>query len=434
MTRNRPTITGWVLTVTLSLTAAAAQWGCGATCDRMEKDRKEFLGRKSENSGPHIEAIVPFDMANELIVPQIKKVKPIDIKMSGLGKLGDYLGELSVIPARVEMKPASKDHIGFRLTFDIRDKGKKAFEMYADIEVQPQVDLETGKVIIAFTSETLKDVKPQLSRDAKKDLGGMIYDKIPKTARIFIPRSLVDAAAGTAVKSLVTRFYEKSRDKLLPGLADMSRFEFQLPQVPIESITITSSGESGGSVRFMVVTKLPVRKGITPPPVGPKVFPRDRISIRMSGSTMAELVNWAMAKKLVPDRYDSKGKAKENGELRPGLDWKAGDKRPMKIYLWDLDKPCMRITLTAKPSVEIVEGQLQIKATDTKTEDVEASAFTKVGVWFYVLWKDAIKFKKKASSQMEFSVAGQEMVASVEETSIANDELSLSLSLKLVGK
>lgn len=405
------------------------QFGCGATCDRIEKDREKFLGRKPANTEPHMEAIVPFAVANELVAPQIEKVKPIDIKIPGMGKLGDHFGELTVVPSKVEMRPAKEGHVGFKLTFEVRDKGKRAFELFANIEIEPQIDIESGKVVVAFTPEALAKVEPRFSKDAKKDLGALIYKRLPKLVRMLLPKSMVESLAGSAVKSLIKSFYRKSKDKLLPRLAELSTFEFQLPPVPLKDVRLTSTPDTGGALKLVLVTGLPVSRGLREIPPGVRKIPDDRISIRVSGSATAELVNWAMSTGLVPDRYDAKGKAKKNGELRPGLAWENGAKRPMRVFLWDLDKPCMRITLKARPVVEVKDGKLQIQTKDTETDDVEASAFTKVGVWFYILWKDAIKLKKKATSRMEFAVAGRKMVAAVESAEVAEDEIFLGVGL-----
>jgi hypothetical protein len=149
----------------------------------------------------------------------------------------------------------------------------------------------------------------------------------------------------------------------------------------------------------------------------------------MSGSTVAELLNWAIKEGLVPSRYNKKGKPKENGELQPGLDWVPG-KRPMKVYLWQTENPCKRITLGADPSVSVKNDKIKIKAENTKIEDVEAAPFTELGIWFYTLWKDAIDFRKSAGSKMSFKIAGEKMVSRIERAAIANDELTLGISVK----
>jgi len=411
------------------LSIAGLQIGCGATCDRLEEDREEFLARKAANADTHVEVLIPFAVAERLVETQVKAVKPIELKIPGLGQLDDYFGELSIAPTRVELKPAAAEHLGFHLDFEVRSDGKKAFAMYMETEVRPEIDLAAGKVIFGFTPEALEKAKPGISKDAKKDLGGVIYSRIPGAARLFIPRSVVDAAAGTAVEILVSSFYAKAKEKMLPKLAEQSRFELTLPDVPLASVAVTSTAEGGGRLRLAMVTSLPARAGIAEAPMDAPKPSEERITIRMSGSTVAELANWAMAKGLVPDRYDGKGKPKKDGELRPGLDWVRGDERPMKVVLWDLDKPCMRITMSAKPSIRIVDEKLEIAATDTETDDVEASAFTKVGVWFYILWKDAMKLHQKTSARMKMVVAGQELEAVVEKAVVERDELVLEVSL-----
>ena len=87
--------------------------------------------------------------------------------------------------------------------------------------------------------------------------------------------------------------------------------------------------------------------------------------------------------------------------------------------------------MSAKPSVAVVDEKLEIKAEDTKTDDVEASAFTKVGVWFYILWKDAMQLQQKTSSRMKVVVAGQEIEVVVEKAAVERDELALEVGLSV---
>lgn len=419
--------------LTAALLLSAMLPGCGATCDRIEEDRNRFLTRKADNTETHVEVLVPFAVAERLVAPQVAAVKPIAIEVPGLGKLADYFGEITVAPTGVTLRPATPDHIGFHLDFEVRSNGKKAFALFLETEVRPEIDLAAGKVALGFTPEVLEKAEPGISDDAGKDLGGLIYGRIPSLARVLIPRSMVDKAAGSTVETLVSRFYGMAKEKMLPKLAETSRFELTLPEVPLASVALTSTDEGGGRLRLALTTSLPVRAGIAETPGDATEPSGETVTVRMSGSTVAELVNWAMSAELLPSRYDSKGKPKKDGELRPGLDWARGEKRPMRVYLWDLDQPCMRITMSAKPLVQVADGKLAIEASDTVTDDVEASAFTKVGVWFYVLWKDAMKLNQKTSSTMRVALAGQEVEITVERAAVERDELTLEVDLSLVG-
>ena len=187
-------------------------------------------------------------------------------------------------------------------------------------------------------------------------------------------------------------------------------------------------------VRLAIVTSLPVSKGVDEARKDWEAVSKKLVSVRMSGSTVAELVNWAMAKGLVPGRYDAKGKPKKDGEYLPGLDWAAGEEHPMKVYLWDLDKPCLRVTMAAKPVVGIADESLEIRAEDVKADEVEASALTKVAVWFRLFWKDALKLQKKASAKARVAAAGKDIDIAVKRAAVEGDELKLWLSLRVREK
>lgn len=418
---------------TVCLVLALLVSGCGGTCDRIDADRTRFLTRAPATSGTHVEMIVPFAVAERLIAPQVAAVKPIDIQLPNLGKLADYFGNLSVAPDRITLKPAPAEHIGFHLDFDVLRNGRKAFSMYMETEVRPEIDLAAGKIIIGFTPEALQKAKVKVSKDAVDDLGALIYEQIPTAARFLIPRSMVETVSATAVERLEETIYSKLKDKMLPKLSEMSRVEIALPSIPLAAVGITSSIKGGGRLRLAVTTALPVRDGIAEPKAGAKEPSSNLITVRMSGGAAAELVNWAMVKGLLPDRYDEKGKAEPDGELRPGLDWIRGDDRPMKVYLWDLEKPCMRLTMSAKPVIAVVDEKLEIKAENPRTDDVEASAFTKVGVHFYMLWKDPMDMNKKSAAKMKMVTAGRAVEIDLKKASIEQDEIVMEVGLTIGG-
>jgi hypothetical protein len=411
---------------------SACQIGCGATvCKRLEADRNQFLARKGGGKGTHLEMTIPFAVAERLVEPFVTVVKPIDIPIPNLGNLSDYFGNLSVVPKGVELIPAAPEYIGFHLDFEIQRNGDRAFDMYLETEVRPEIDLKAGKITIAFSPEALSNTKPGLSKDAKSDLSEMIYSQLPSMARMLIPRSLVDSITDSAVDRLLERFFDRAKQRMLPKLSDMSRFEVALPNLPLSAVSITSTAKGGGRLNLAITTALPVKEGIVDRANGAPQPSRSNVTLRMSGSAAAELVNWALAKGLVPNRYDDKGKPKKDGVYRPGLDWVPSDERPMKIYLWDLEKPCMRITMSAKPTVAVVGDSLEVKAKDIKTDDVDASAFTKLGVWFYTLWKDAMNIKKKSSSKMRMVAAGREIEAIVKKAALEKDELVMEVALTI---
>lgn len=436
MTNNSkfgPRVFGFHSIAATMLFLAAVESGCGGTCDRIDADRTLFLTRKPADTGTHVELIVPFAVAERLIAPQVSAVKPIDIQLPNLGNLADYFGTLSVAPDRVTLKPAAPEYIGFHLDFDVLRDGRKVFSAYMETEVRPEIDLTASKIIIGFTPDALQKAKVKISKDAVDELGMLIYAQIPTAARFLIPKSMVDNVAASAVETLEETFYNKLKDRLLPRLADMSRVEISLPSIPLAAVAITSSMKNGGRLRLAVTTALPVREGIQASAPGTAEPSAEHITVRMSGAAAAELVNWAMQKGLLPDRYDDKGKAKKDGALRPGLDWVRGDKRPMKIYLWDLEKPCMRLSLSAEPTVALVNEKLEIKAENPQTDDVEASAFTKVGVHFYMLWKDPMNLNKKSEAKMKMVAAGREVAVVLKKAAIERDEIVMEVQLTVNG-
>ncbi len=407
----------------MALAALAACTGCG-TCRRLEKDRQKFLERTGATDEPHLQISVPFAVAEDLLNRRIDEIDPLPLKLSVPSALADYFGKLEARARGVKLLPTAAGRLAFRLVFDVRDRDRDrdVFDISVDVEIEPVVDLEAGRVDIEITPDCLGKVKPNISKSAKKELGALIWGRIPKVARLLLPRKAVDEAAASVVKALVSGFAKMSKDKLLKRLGDLSRVSLKLPDVPMKALSIET--DPHGVLRLMAVTGLPVRTGLK----AGVAAPADRITVRLSGPAMAEAVNWAMATGLLPDRFDDKGKARDDGELRAGLDWVPG-KRPMKVMLWDLEGTCMRLTLEAAPELGVKDGRLVIGAKDAEVTDIEASAFVKAGVWFALLWKDAFDVTKKTKAKAKLEIAGQELEVGVATAALANDEITLGLDI-----
>jgi hypothetical protein len=416
-----------VIGVALGLGAGAAA-GCGRTaCDRLARDRQEFLDRATKDSGVHLEVTVPYAVANGLIEPTLSQIAPLPLEIPGLGQLASSFGEITVRPRRVALRPAHGDLVGVRLDFDVRAGGDQAFGLWVETEIEPEVELAAGRVRLGFATEKLQKVKPHLTDDAAAKLGGMIHKRIPSLLRGLVPRAEVDKVAARVVEHLLERFYAVSKDELLPRLSEMSRLTVALPDVPIRDLDLAPTDEAGGGLRLSIATALPVSAGLGPRAAAAPL-PADRVSVRASAPAVAELVNWAMGRGLVPSRYNAKGKPDEKGELVIALEWIPGE-RPMKAHLWQLEGSCKRVDLGANVEVDASGGELRIRATDGVIEDVESAPFMELGVLLYALFKDAVSVTMSRSAELEFSVAGNPLVSRVERAAFAGDELEMTVAL-----
>ncbi len=418
-----------VISLVLVMALVATGSGCGAKCQQTEQDWNSFFAREGEGKNPHVEMIVPFRFAERLIDRQVETLDPFPIDLPVGGSLSSYFGKFTVQVKSVELQRARAGRVGFKVDFYVRNNGERIFTMGVETEVKPKVDLQTGEVTIGLTPESFGDIKPKLSRDAKAQLGGLIWSRIPRMVRNLVPRSAVDNAAAAILKKLVSEFYKRQKNKLLARLGVASTMAIDLPDIPAKKLTFDSYQEHGGGLRLLFYSGLPIETGIDPKKADLGRLPKKQISVRMSGSAVAELTNWAIKTEKVPGRYNRKGKPKEDGEFRPGLAWVPG-KRPMKVYLWQLERPCKRITIGTNPTVSVKNDKIQIETKGTEIEDVEATAITELGIWFVTLWKDAVDVRKSAAAEMHFTVAGKKMVTKIERASIENDELTLGISLK----
>ena len=417
-----------------ALLAAVALPGCGAkTCKRLARDREAFLSRAAKDEGTHLEVTVPYAVANALVGPSLEKVEPIALDVPGLGALSAAFGKLRVRPRAATLHPAKGGLVGLRLDFDVTAGGSDAFGLWMDAAFAPEVDLKAGAASIGFSKESLKDVAPHVTDDAAKKLGGVVYGNIPGIARALVARSAVDKAAGAVVEFLLRQFYALAKDELLPRVSELARIRVALPDVPIRDLALAPTDDAGGALRLSITTSLPVPKGLAPRAADAAALPGDRVSVRATAATFAELANWAMAKGLVPARYNAKGKADEKGEYLAALEWVPG-KRPMKIHLWQLEGVCKRVDMGAEAAIDVEDGALRIRATGGVIEGSKASPFTELGVFFYALWKDAVKTTISRPAQLRFSAGGQELTTRVESATLAGDEVTMTLALAPASK
>jgi len=427
---NHEPAPGLVAFVAALVLVSALLPGCGgATCERLAADRQAFLTRTATGGGPHLEVTVPYAVANALIAPALTKIDALEVELPGLGSLASAFGELAVRPRRVTLSPAKGDLVGLRLDFDVLVGRDEAFGLWLDTELRPAVDLAAGRAELGFSPESLKKVVPHLSPDAAERLGGIVYKRLPTLARAIVSRAAVDQAAGSAVEFLLKQFYALAKDKLLRQLSDRARLSIALPDVPIRTLSLGPTTEAGGGLRLAITTSLPIGAALGPREVRSQRLPADRVTLRASAATLAELVNWAMARGLVPSRYNDKGQADDQGEYLAAVEWIAGE-RPMKAHLWQLEGSCMRLDMGANARVGAKDGKVSIAAEDGVIEDVDAAPLTEVGVFFYALWKDAVNVTLDRSAELRFKVADQELVSRVEQATLTDDELTLIVTLQ----
>jgi hypothetical protein len=403
--------------------------GCGATCKRIEADRQSFLSRTASSNGqPHLEVSMPFALAEKLISKQLDLIEPVAIEVPGLGKLGAYFGQLKLRPSRIALLPAQRDRVGLELGFEVLVGSATAFSLFIDTEIKPQIDFSSGRVELAVEPESFEAVRPRLDSDSAGKLAKLIYSKIPSLARTLVSQDTVTTAAAATVDSLLHRFYAAYKDKLLRRVCRLTRLSLALPDIPVERIALSTVGQDGdGALLLLVTTRLPVSAGVTG---STRPTNRRLATFRLSAETAAELVNWAMHKGHLPNRYDKKGKPSETGELWAGLEWAPGE-RPMKIHLWQLEGSCKRIDLGADARISLENAKLRIDAQNAVIEGSKAAALTELGIFFVSLWKDAVDKTLRANAALRFEVAGREVLTTASQAALENDELILGLSVQI---
>ncbi len=407
--------------------------GCGGACKAVSADRSMFESRTAEsgaalNEAPHMIFEVPFELIDRQLEAALRASGKGTVKLSTLDGLSKGLGRVSLHLTGVKTQRARRGRVGIHLVFEARSRRKVLFRLLADTEVKPAVDLERGELMIALGPDAIRRLKPKPGPGATRSLARALRDLLPAVARRYTPLKLLEKAAAEGISALVEHGFTALRDGPLATVGPLTEIRIKLPNVPIRSVGISTTKRT---VQVAIHTSLPVSMGVSRRPAGSKGH---RIRAVISGATLVELVNYAMAEAAIPNRYSSSGKADPKGDYLAALRWQPGKDHPLVARLWKQSGQCMVAELEAVPKAAVSRKKgrtmVRLRAVDGRIARVEGSVLFQIGAFLKSLSAQSIKVAKRVSGETAFKVGGRSVRLEILRIGFDGDDLALEIDAR----
>lgn len=408
----------------LLMTAPALASGCGTPCKEIRADREAFMARATAAPGPHAEVALPFSTLDRLLSAQTARVERVSLELPFLGKLGASK-KASLGLGEVRMRRARQGRVGASVGLELRSGGEVWAELVLDAEVEPRVDIQRGRLDVVISGDSLAKVSPRLGPKAQQQLARALKKELPEAARMVLPDRELGRIVDELGRWLVEGGYGLLRDNVLADVGEVGRFGMDLPDLPLSEVFVRSRS---GALIVGLQTTLPVARAL-PRQGAREVQASDLITLRLSGWTVAEIANRAMAEGKLPDRYDDKGKAKPDGPFQGRIAW-ASEARPLRARLWKAPSEggeCVMATLAGTPEVTLKRQKLRIDVRDGVLRDVRGPALVEAFAWLAGLWRDAIELSVEIARQQRFEIGGRALHAAVVAVDLEGDDLTLGL-------
>jgi hypothetical protein len=410
----------------LAVVAAVSLTGCGSRCPEIAAAKRALLERTAVAPGPHVQVRIPLERANAFIAELLRDPPlAVPIELPSLGPIALPVHELTAIAREVRVRPARPDRLRFAMRIEIDDAHQPITTLAVETEVTPVVVRDHGitELIAGFGPDNLIAVQPELGPDAERALGAAVARWLPPAVRDRLPRSVVDRAARELGTHLTGAAYKLLQTTLLRRLGEVTRLRLRLPDLPIARATLRSSGAPSEALTIDLATDLPVRRGLAVEgPAG------DEVLVRISGSTAAELANWAIEHAYLPERYTRSLEPAPDGEFRPRFDDRAEDRaRPFKIHVFQERGGCSYFQVGLRLEMQIAGDKLEVATLDQLVEAASASRVIELALWLKQLVQGSVDRSRQAAAHTQLTVGGRTFTTRAVRAAVVDDELQFAL-------
>lgn len=420
---------GRLALVLLALAVGAV--GCGTDCETIRRSRTQFLERQDTTEEPHLVLALPLNLVNSLIKKNLHTIKAVSISLPGIGDIAPGLDQLSVKPHSLVVKGLHEGRLVFNVELKISLGRQELFGTQLEVEGSVNINTRIPALEIGLHADTLRAATPPtLSREAIAGIGAVIRKHLPDIPLSILTGANIDGIVHTALNQLLKTLYQKMPKQLLSGLSAVATVRVVMPSLPLRSVELRQTSTKAGDILDIALyTTLPVAAGLHPETTLPASFSATKARLRMSGSTGAQLANWAMLKGMVPSRYDDDGKPDSDGAWEAGLSW-ADDGRPLKLLAWKTRKdPCIMAVFGARPRLTVLKREVKVELEEGKLEKAQGPFALEAGI-FLGLLSPTLSFSTKAASSMEFTLGGKTLQTRVTNAAIEQNELIFDLDIR----
>ncbi len=402
---------------------AATLAGCG-TCQQVTAHRDAFrseMNQPPSSSAPHIRLQIPDEMVSAWTRRAVSSLPEVPLSLPGLGDLSRYVDRLGIDPRSMRVGIDRNESARFDLDLDIKSGGRALFGLQLGAVAPVTYDPKRGTLKIALRADLFENVTPRLDDGAVDRLTGALLAPVPGMLRSTL-RPTAQRVAREGAEYLVREAYGLLRRRVLTPLGEVATFEFALPDVPLQSLALTS--EAG---QWIVDARLPFSgAGLTG-----KSGKSDGMRMSISTQALAQLGNWAMSRGEIPARYTREGKATQNGEFEAGFGWQSGE-RPLKVHMWTAEVPqtgiCLHARAGADPRVSLAKGKLDVGFENGTIEEILGPPLISNALGLMGISTEAFAFTRTIATKTRLEFGNEKVGVEVTALELAGDTLRIDLA------
>ena len=403
--------------------------GCGS-CPAVLEKRTDFDTRleAEKRQGPHLRIEISTDTINDALNRQISKARARDLNLPGLGQVARYAGRYELKLRRLEVRFNKTKETALILHIGLRKGSDEILQFRMQAAAPIRLSKDKKKATLSFRADLFKRVEVVPSSGASDALAKHLRSLLPSSVRRFIPKRDVARIARGVISSLSKALYNEIRERILSPMGEIAKFQFRLPDVPIEEVAIVTVDNT---LAFEVRTTWHAH-GLSP--LKRSKIKKGRMRLSLSADSLAELGNWGMYTGKIPNRYDMNGKPTVDGTFAAGLRWERSKKRPLKVHLWSTSEEnlwgCMYLQAGARPRLSLKKQRLKVGFSNGKLETLVGPPLVNEVADILGISDQAFGYSKKLALRQKLSIGDQKFSINVRAVSLEASVLAFDLDLR----
>lgn len=392
---------------------ATGATGCGGPCKDVAVVRAQLEDRPTVAAvEPHARVRVPYAAANRAIAEALVEPVSTPVPLGRLGALRRVYGDVEAVLRSVRLGPAGPGRVRIDVTIELRGRGGTLVVFDAHTEVAPVLEREDDDAFLTIA------IDPRRVEGMEIELGPRFTSSL---------RALL---AARAVEELSEEAWKVVRAKVLPRVGQLTRMRVRLPDVPVDRVDVTSLDGPVPALDLTITTTLPVREGLRVVP-GIETLDPDAVDVRLAGSTVAELANWAIATGRAPQRYTRKLKPAKDGDFVPLLDWRPGHERPLVVSVFQIARGCSCFSAGVRARVEVRGDDIVGTIEERRLELALGPTHIEALAWLKDVVDRSVQRSRTAAAHTRLTVGDRVIGARLVDASVDRTQLHVAVHLDI---
>lgn len=404
---------GWLAFLALQVA------GCAATCPDIVAHREAFDARARSGSGVDARLTVPFALFDEVLATELARRPPVSVALP-LRELGLSL-PVAVVLEAAHLHPAPDGLVGVTLSIGLRDRAARILTLEVDTALRPTFAPGASPSLrITLAPRDVGALNPRATPDAVSTLSDWLRRALPTPARVLVRPELVSALSEELLALVAREVWPRVKGTLL-GQAPLLDAVVTLPQLDVREVAFRSQADA------LVIDLVTGFSQATALPLRDDTVDRRRVALRMSGGTVAGLVNQGMRLGVIPSRFSSAGAVDPHGPYEARLGWVSGPS-PLRVHLWRATGSCRRADIAASLSLALRGDAMTVRARDGRYVEVAGPPFASTLAWLDNVFGSALSTSLDVASlvRFEFGLATIQMRVA---RALLDEDLRLDLEL-----